>query len=117
MSTTPIPSKPTEADVYAEYQKMLDTLNEQCESTTGADATEKLNAAAQTLSDMLTDKNKVHLEANAAAFTTLTPEMHKSNEALKKLKGEIDQIADKIADAGKVLSAINSVLSLTSKFV
>lgn len=107
---------PMEADVYAAYQAALDILNQQCESTSDADAVRILNDAAQILSDMLTEDNKVHLEANAAKFTTLTPQMKKSNEALTKLQGELKGIAGKIADVAKVEEAIDSVLSMTAKF-
>lgn len=108
---------PMEADVYAAYQAALDILNRECESTLDPDAVRILNDAAQPLSDMLTEGNIVHLEANAAAFTTLTPQMRKSNDALKKLKDQLADIAGKMANAAKVMLAIESVLDLTAKFV
>lgn len=112
------PAEPImEAGVYDAYQAALDILNEQCESTSDKEAVRILNDAAQALSDMLTKDNMVHLEANAAQFTTLTPQMKKSNEALKKLKDQLAWIAAKIADVGKVMGAVNDVLALTAHFV
>jgi uncharacterized protein YukE len=116
MSTPPITPKPMEAQVYAAYQSLLDTLNTECKIATG-DATQSLNDAAQAVSDMLTADNEVALEANTAAFTTLTPGMCKANDALKTLKSQIASIATGIADVGKVEGAINEVLGIAAKFL
>jgi hypothetical protein len=116
MSTPNTPIKPTEAEVYAAYQGLLDTLNAQCKTATGA-ATQPLNDAAQAISDMLTIDNEIVIQANTAAFTALTPGMKTANDALKTLKGKIAGIAAGIANVGKVESALNEVLQLTSKFL
>ena len=108
-------SNPTESQVYAAYQSVLDTLNAQCEATTDKDAILALNAAAQAVSDIMTGENEVHLEANEGEFTTMTPGMRTANDALKKLKDQIAAIVSKFGDASKVLSAINQVLVLTGK--
>ena len=116
MSTPTTPPKPTEADVYAAYQSALDTLNAECKAATGA-ATLALNDAAQALSDLMTTDNVVALQANTAAFTALTPDMKKANDALKTLKGQIAAVASGIANVGKVEGAINQVLNLAGKFL
>lgn len=116
MPTSNTPTQPTEAQVYAAYQSLLDTLNAQCKAATGA-ATQPLNDAAQAISDLMTCDNIVALEANTADFTALTPEMKIANDALKTLQGQIAGIAAGIADVGKVSGAINEVLQLTSKFL
>lgn len=113
---TPAAAQPMEADVYAAYQAALDILNQQCESTMDPIAQQVLNDAAQPLSEMLTKENIAEMQAHAAAFTALTPQMCKSNDALKKLKDQIADIASKIADVGKVMGAIEGVLELTAKF-
>jgi hypothetical protein len=110
------PANPTEADVYAAYQTLLDTLSAQAESCTDPDAVLTLNNAAQAVSDLLSTDNIAVLQANTAAFTALTPEMKKTNDQLSRLKDQIAAIATKIADVGKVLGAIDSVLAIASKF-
>jgi hypothetical protein len=116
MSTPATPPQPTEAQVYAIYQAVLDVLNNECKAATGA-ATLPLNDAAQAVSDMMTAQNEVALQASTAAFTALTPEMKKANDALKKLKDQIAAICSGIADVNKVEGAINDVLQLTGKFM
>jgi hypothetical protein len=116
MSTPTTPPQPTEAQVYAIYQSVLDVLNAECKAATGA-ATLPLNDAAQAVSDLMTTQNEIALQANTAAFTALTPEMKKANDALKTLKGQIAAIASGIANVGKVEAAINQALQLGEKFL
>ena len=116
MSTPTTPPLPTEKEVYDAYQSALDILNAECKAATGA-ATQPLNDAAQTISDVLTNYNEVALQAKTAEFKKLTPEMRKANDALKALKGQIAGIAAGIANVGKVEGAISQVLSLAAKFV
>jgi len=117
MATLPANSDPTEGQVYAAYQSLLDILNSATESTFDPQAVEALNDAAQALSDMLTNENEIMLQASTAAFTALTPEMKTANDALKKLKDQQDAITAKIGTADKVFSAIDGVLQLTGKFL
>ncbi|MGO9339288.1 MAG: hypothetical protein ACLPY1_17470 [Terracidiphilus sp.] len=117
MSSSPVPSDPTEAEVYAAYQSALDALNAACEATSDPDAVKLLNDAAQALSDALGDENAIELQANTATFTALTPGLKTANDALKKLKDQQAAIAAKIGTAGKVFAAIDGVLQLTGKFM
>ncbi len=116
MSTPATPPQPSEAQVYAIYQSVLDVLNAECKAATGA-ATLPLNDAAQAVSDMMTAQNEVALQASTAAFKELTPEMKKANDALKKLKDQIAAISAGINDVNKVEGAINEVLQLAGKFM
>jgi hypothetical protein len=106
-------SSPPEAQVYAAYQRLLDTLNAETDSCTDPDTVQLLNESAQAVSDVLTEDNEVVLQASTAAFTALTPQMKKTNDQLTKLKS---QIATRLADADKVLGAIGDVLAIGSKF-
>jgi len=114
--TIPADGSPTEADVYAAYQTLLDTLNAEAASCTDADTIQLLNESAQAVSDFLTDENEITLQASTAAFTALTPQMKKANDKLTKLKAQIAAIATKIANADKVLCDIAGVLAIASKF-
>jgi hypothetical protein len=109
-------SSPTEAQVYAAYQRLLDTLNAETDSCTDPDTVQLLNESAQAVSDVLTEDNEVVLQASTAAFTALTPQMKKTNDQLTKLKSQIAAIATRLADADKVLGAIGDVLAIASKF-
>lgn len=114
--TPPTEPAPTEAQAYAAYQDLFDTLNAECLAATGP-ATLALNDAAQVISDVLTAKNEVAIQANTAAFTALTPEMGKANGAINTLKSQIAGIAAGIANVSKVEAAIDKVLQLTAKFL
>jgi hypothetical protein len=117
MATSPAPSDPTESQVYAAYQSVFDEANAACEETSDPDAVGFLNDVAQAVSEVLTEENEIEIEANAAAFTALTPEMKTANDALKKLKDQEAAITAKIGTAGKVFAAIDGVLQLTGKFM
>lgn len=106
----------TEAQVYACYQRLLDSLNKQFYATPDPGDARVLSNLAQAVSDVLTGDNEVHLQANTAIFTSLTPEMCAANEKLKKAKAQVAAIAEKIADAGKVVDALTEVLKLAAKF-
>ncbi len=106
----------TEAQVYACYQKLLDSLNRQFYATSDSGDARVFADLAQAVSEVLTSDNEVHLEANTAIFTSLTPEMRAVNEKLKKAKEQVVAIAEKIDDAGKVVAALTEVLKLTAKF-
>ena len=116
MSTPPVTPLPMEDEVYASYTNLLEILNAQCESATGA-ATVPLNDAAQALSDLLTVDNELAFEASTASFTALTPQMCKANEAIRKLQAQLANIATGIADVGKIEAGINKVLGLAAKFL
>ena len=116
MPDSPATGNPTEAQVYAAYQALLDTLNAEAEVCTDPEAVQILNDAAQAVSDVLTADNEVVLQASTAAFTSLTPQMKKTNDQLTKLKAQIAAIATRIADANKVLGAIGQVLQFATKF-
>jgi|ERR1035437_4797360 uncharacterized protein involved in exopolysaccharide biosynthesis len=116
MSTPTTPPQPTEAQVYAAYQSLLDILTAECKAASGA-ATLPLNDAAQVVSDLMSDQNKIDLEANTAAFTALTPGMKTANAAIKDLKAQIASIAAGINNVAKIEGAINQVLQLTGKFL
>jgi len=116
MPDPPAAGNPTEAQVYAAYQALLGTLNTEAASCTDANTVQLLNDSAQAVSDALTLDNEVDLQASTAAFTALTPQMKKVNDQLTKLKAQIAAIATKIADANKVLGAIDDVLAIASKF-
>jgi hypothetical protein len=115
-SATPDAGTPTEAEVYAAYQTLLDTLNAETNSCTDPVTVQLLNQSAQAVSDFLTEENEVALQASTAAFTALTPQMKKANDQLTKLKAQIAAIATRIANADKVLGAIADVLQIASKF-
>jgi hypothetical protein len=106
----------TEAQVYACYQKLLDSLNKQFYATSDSGDARVLGDLAQAVSEVLTGDNEVHLQANTAIFTSLTPEMRAANEKLKKAKEQVTAIAEKIADAGTVVDALTEVLKLAAKF-
>ncbi|MGA1984547.1 MAG: hypothetical protein ABSG84_19040 [Acidobacteriaceae bacterium] len=113
----PTPSEsPTEAQVYSIYQNLLDTINHEIFATADPDVLQVLEPASQALTDLLDDDDMVHLEANTALFAALTPEMKTANDALKTAQAQIAAVADKLADAGKVISALTQVLTTAAKF-
>jgi hypothetical protein len=116
MSTPTTPPQPSEAQVYAAYQSLLDALNAACKAATGTAAV-PLNDAAQAIQDLLTADNEIALQANTASFTALTPAMKQANSAIKTLKDQIASIAAGISNVGKIEGAINQVLQLTGKFL
>jgi len=111
------PAAPTEAEVYAAYEAARLALDDACKGKTDLEVLIPLSDAAQAFSDFQTEMNKIDIEANTAVFKNLTPGMKKANEGLKKLQGQLDAINDKIADGGKVASAVDTVLKLVGKFL
>jgi len=116
MSTSNLPTPPTEAEVYDAYNSLFRLLSALCRGTTGPAALPFCDAA-QAVSEVLTANNEVAIQANTAAFTALTPEMNKANDALSTLKTQIAGVASAIANVGKVEEAINKVLQITAKFI
>ncbi len=110
------PEPPTEAQIYDMYQNLLDAINTEIFATADPDVLHVLEPASQALTDLLDDEDMIHLEANTALFAALTPKMKAANDALKAAQAQIAAVADKLANAGKVISALTQVLTTTAKF-
>lgn len=120
----PTPPDPTvsvvelsEDEVYALYENLQETIQAQIYATTDLDALPALENASQALTDLLDNKDSVHIEANTALFTALTPKMKATNDTLSAVKAQLDAIAGKFAEAAKITSAIAKVLTATAKYV
>jgi hypothetical protein len=109
-------SQPTEAEVYASYQLLLDGLNKLFFATKDPADLRILGDLAQSVSDILTENNEVHLEANSGIFLKLTPPMVAANKKLQEDKKAVAAIIDKVGDVGKAAEALTKVLELTAKF-
>lgn len=111
-----LPLQPTESDVYDLYQNLLDVTNQQVFAEQDPEYRQILQTLAQNLTDLLDADDIAHLQANTAQFTALTPAMKTANTQLLAAQTRIAAIAGRLANAGKVMSALTQILTIAAKF-
>ena len=107
---------PTEAQVYDMYEELLDAINHELLNSNDDDVHDIFEPLSQDLTDLLDDDDMVALDANTAKFAALTAPMKTVNDSLKAAETDIASVSDKLADSGKILSGLTTILTTAAKF-
>ena len=111
----PMPASPTiplTDDVRKAYQVLLNIIETTIEGTTDVATLQALNAHQGEIDDVLTKDNMYRLQASTALFDALQKQIKDTNDGLKKLQAQIESIASGFENAGEILAAVSSVLTL-----
>jgi len=100
---------PDPADAYRDRTDSLDDAYWEASDISAKDLVHGLQTQVGEILDAIVQQQ---LATNTAAFAALGAKITTTNAGLKKIQAQIDDITKNIATAGKVLGAINTVLSL-----
>lgn len=107
--TPPIAQPPDLADAY---QELFDQLGTAYWHATDMESKDLLHGTQAAIGDILTALDDDQLANNTAAFTAILPKVKAVNDALKQIQETITKITKDIDTAGKVLMAVNKLLTL-----
>ena len=106
------PTLPLSTEVRKAYVDLYNSLETAIQGTTNVALLLALNPVQTQVSNVLTKDNMYKLHANTALFQALLEQIEDTNEDLETLQDQIASIAAGFDMAGKVLAAINKVLTL-----
>jgi len=113
---TTVPPALEGPDAIATYQALYDTLGRAYWEASDLSSKDTIQGARDAIYDILTDLNIAKLKANTALYLALLPKINHSNEALKKIQGDINNITKNITTAASLISAITKVLNIAAMF-
>jgi len=108
----PSPTIPLTVDARAAYEALSKQLQDSIENTADLAVLEALNPAKQNVDNILTKDNMYRLHANTDLFNALLKQINETNNDLQKLKDQIKAIESHFTQAGAILGAIKTVLTL-----
>ena len=106
------PTLPLSTEARKAYVDLYNTLETAIQGTTDVALLLALNPVQTQVSNVLTKDNMYKLHANTELFQALLAQIEDTNEDLETLQDQISSIASGFEMAGKVLAAINKVLTL-----
>ncbi|MBS1800487.1 MAG: hypothetical protein JSS95_11755 [Acidobacteria bacterium] len=115
-TATTVPPALATPDAIATYQALYDTLGRAYWEASDLQSKDTVQGARDAIYDILTDLNIAKLQANTALYLALIPKIKHSNEALKKIQGDINNITRNVTTAASVISAITKVLNIAAMF-
>jgi hypothetical protein len=104
----------SEDEVYTLYDNLRKKIQAQIFVTEDLTALPALEEASQALTDLLDDDDTIHLQANTAQFTALTPKMKATNGTLSDVKAKLDAVTASFAEGAKIAADIGLILTLVS---
>lgn len=107
-----LPPNLTSPETIATYKTLYELLGQVYWEASDLNAKDTIQAARDTLYEILTDLNTAKLEANTVLFLSLKNKIYKSNEALEQIRDRIKTITKNISTASSVIAAIAKVLSI-----
>jgi hypothetical protein len=113
---TTVPPALEGPDAVATYQSLYDTLGRAYWEASDLASKDTIQGARDAIYDILTDLNIAKLKANTALYLALIPKIKHSNEALKTIQDDINNITKNITTAASVISAITKVLNIAAMF-
>ena len=113
---TTVPPTLQASDAIATYQALYDTLGRAYWEASDLQSKDVIQGSRDAIYDILTDLNIAKLKANTALYLALIPKIRHSNEALKKIQDDINNITKNITTAASIISAITKVLNIAAMF-
>jgi hypothetical protein len=110
-----VPSNPTlplSDEARKAYRDLYDAMEAAIEGTTDVATLEALNAKIGDVDNVLTKDDMYRLRANSELYEALLKQINDTNDGLKALQDQIAAIATGFSEAGKILAAVDKVLSL-----
>lgn len=123
LPAAPVPSDSDQTEDSRLWQQAHDALQAAFEQgNSSLDKTEgtprkKLNDLLDTLSDEITALNQEDLKKHTVSLQAANQQLGAGTAKLQTLRDDIDDISDSIADAAKVVTAINDALSGITAFL
>lgn len=96
----------------AAYKLLYDSLGDAYWEASDVSAKDTVYGLQESIGEILTAIDEQQLADNTALFAAVGAKIQATNDALKKIQGNIDCITKNIATASKVAGAIATVLSL-----
>lgn len=108
--------KKDQKDTYSAYFELHTALRDAYWSTPDEATGNKITAAADACYFILTELNRDGIKKRNKDYTNLKMFAEQTNNRLKKVKEDIDQIIHSVSIATKVVDWIEKVLVLAAKF-
>ena len=100
------------ADPGDAYQALFDALGRAYWEASTVENKDLIHGAQESVGEIITAIDEQELADNTALFNQLAPKIKATNDALKKIQDQINNITRNISTAASVLAAIAKVLSL-----
>lgn len=109
MGTPQVLQNPDPIDVY---KALFDALDDAYWEASDVQSKDLVHGVEMVVGDLIKQIGEQQLKDNAAIYAALGPKIKMTNDALKKVQAQIDDITKNIDTAAKVVSAIASALSM-----
>lgn len=113
-ATPTVPPVLTNPGSVQAYQDLYDALGRAYWDASDINSKDTIQGVREAVYDIITQLDESDLATNTAKFLALKSSVKTANDALARIKDQINQITKNINTVGTVIGAISKVLSLTS---
>ena len=113
----PAPAPTPSQQLHNAFEDALEQGNLALDQTKNPGQRDTLNQLLDALSSELTALNRLSIEDNTVALQAAAQQLGDGMDKLVHLKEQIDQVADTMANAAKVVTAVDGVLSGLKSFL